>query len=303
MRVNDLGGVHYQLPLADGSCWRIKADDSKVEPFVERFASLCSMVKSPEKYRPNRLLSCSVDSYENLDSFRQNHPELVETGRQRYYRVFYTSSFERSFVFFNLEEFQSEIMQTLAIANLGAAFQFQMVGRGNCAPCHCALLEINGNGAIIGGPGDSGKTTCARRTPAPHRALADDYALLFIHRDNLLAQAMPTWSTLMNGKKGYRADCSRTVEVKAFFFLKQNRDDYVEPVSGRKALMRMNSILQDLLCVRTLTDMPTGLKKELRLGIFDFADRLRRWKRTYMLHAGLHGDFWKKMEQVLQIEK
>jgi len=298
MKAENANDLYYYLPMADDSCWRVKACDPRLAPFVARYAAVCSMgVELPGT--PEKFLSCHVDSFANLESFRQKHPDLIETGRRHYFRIFFDPSFENSFMFYNLEEFRTKTMQTLAVNNIGSAFQLQMVGRENCAPCHCALVTINGRGAVIGGRGDSGKTTCARRLPKPHRVLADDYALLFEHQGRLLAQAMPTWSNLTNGNTDYKADCSLITEVATFFFMRQSRDDSVVPINGIEAVTNMNAVLQDLLCVRILSDMPDSLKAQLRNHIFDFAGRIVNGKPIGMLYASLHGNFWHTMESFL----
>ncbi len=287
--------------MADDSCLRLKACDYEVAPFVERFAEVCSMeIALPDAVED--ILSCYIDSSANLASFRENHPEMIATGRGPYCQIFFDPSFANSFMFFNLDKFQTEATKALALNFVDSAFQLQMVSRGNCAPCHCALIEINGRGAVIGGRGDSGKTTCARRLPKPHRALADDYVMLFVHQGRLLAQAMPTWSNLHNGDLDYRADCTKITEVDAFFFLKQSRTDHIERIDGIKATSHLNEILQELLTVRVITDMPGTMKKKLRSRIFDFAVQVVDRKPTGILHASLHGEFWNPLEIFLQAQ-
>ncbi|MCP4691429.1 MAG: hypothetical protein GY859_25520, partial [Desulfobacterales bacterium] len=167
----------YHLPLANGSQWRLTARDPGAAPFVERFAAVCAMGESPPA-APGESLACAIHGFDHLEAFRRGHSRWLEFGRGRYYRIFLHPSRARGAMFFNLDEYRTEAQGRLAVGAIGFALQLQLVSRGNCAPCHCALVEIDGRGAVIGGPGDSGKTTCARRIPPPHRALADDYALL-----------------------------------------------------------------------------------------------------------------------------
>ncbi len=288
----------YGLSLANGSEWRLTAGDPGVAPFVERFAAVCSMDPSPSDAH-GEIFYCSVHGFDDLDAFRRDHPEFLEYGRGRFFRYLFDPSHTDGCMFFNLDEYRNAAMRILAIGAIGDALQLQLLSRGNCAPCHCALVEIDGRGAVIGGAGDSGKTTCARRIPPPHRALADDYALLFVHEGALLAQAMPTWSRLSDGDSGYVADCSQVVDVDAFFFLRCGADDFTEPLEGGRAVVQLNAVLQDLLCVRTVVDMPDGVRETRRSGIFSFAEQLVRWKPAWHLHASLHGDFWNPMQTAM----
>ena len=255
-------------------------------------------IKDPNSF--DKVLSCKVYSFNNIDDFRANNPDLIETGRKEYFKVFFDSTFENSYMFYNMEKFKEVSNILFSINHLGAAMQLQLIGNSNCTPFHCALLEINSRGAVIGGRGDTGKSTCASRIPPPHRALADDYAMIYEHEGKILAQAMPTWSNYVNGDTEYTADCSQIVEVDSFFFLRQSPDDYVEPINGNNAAQYANTAMQDLLKVRLLTDMPEDLKNYFRTKVFDFAQRLVKLKPTYVLHATLHGDFWNKMDEVMK---
>ncbi len=220
----------------------------------------------------------------------------------RIVRCFFDPSFDNSFLFLNLDELQAEDTKVLIFRFIDSVFQTQLVSRGECAPCHCALVEIDGHGVVIGGAGESGKTTCANRLPKPHRSLADDYAMIFEHQGRVLAQAMPTWSNLYFGDLDYRADCTQITEVEAFFFLNQSRTDHIEIVNGIEAISYLNELLQDLLSVNVINDIPETIKTGLRIQVFDFAIRLAAQKPTAILHASLKGEFWSPLRKILPVK-
>jgi hypothetical protein len=288
----------YYMPLADGTCWSLRARHPETTTFVERYARVCSL-KAAAPQGTGRMLRCYVDTIESLEVFRDQKPHFIETGRAHYFRILISPNFDESRIFFNMPEYQRPIMQELALGNIGVAFQFQVAGPGQRAPCHCALVELNGRGALICGKGDSGKTTCATRIPRPHRALADDYVLLFKQNGRLIAQSMPTWSNLQNGNPDYVADCSQVTEVEAIFFIKQSSYDRVESLGGAEAAARMNACLQDLLFTRTLSNMPGGMRTKIRQHIFELSHQLLQEKPIYTLHATLQGDFWTPMARIM----
>ncbi len=288
----------YFLKLANGSIWHVASRQPETNLFVERFAAVCSMNREPPEHSAN-LLSCHVYSFNRIAEFRAKHPELIETGRKLYFKIFFDSTFENSFVFYNMSEYLDETAMMMGVGFLRNALQLQLIGNGCCAPCHCALVKINQHGAVIGGRGDTGKTTCARRIPSPHQAYADDYALVFEHEGQFLAQAMPTWSDYRKGWTSYSADCSQIINLDACFFLEQSQTDRIEPINGIQAVQYANNAMQDLLCVGIVIDMPDELKYGFRVKLFDFAQRLAKAIPTFLLHATLHGDFWNKMSEVL----
>ena len=291
---------HYYLPLLGGNCWRLRSADRKTDYLVDDLARICHMAAS-SPYETVRMLDCEVHSFDHLESFRTAHPDLYECGRKHYYRIFFDTAFLRADIFLNMEEVHNDTMKILFTTNIAQVLQLQLVFRGSFAPCHCALVEINGNGAAICAAGNTGKTTSARRIEsAGHRALADDYALLNEEAGKITAQAMPSWSNLLCGNLDYTADCSESVVLSAVFFLIQSSADYIEPLSKFEAVNRLNRSLQDLLVVRSVTDMPLELKHKFRTGIFDFAHRVLEKIPAYNLHATLHGRFWDEMDEVMR---
>jgi SynChlorMet cassette protein ScmC len=290
----------FYLPFANGVCLRIRSGEDKVNFLVENLARICRMFTHPP-YGTTHFFDCSIYSFDSLDYFKAENPSLIEGGRKHYFRFLSDIDFKNTMLFFNLDKMHNETMQILYTTNIAKVIQLKLLNSGQYAPCHCALVEINGKGAVICAKGDGGKTTSARRIEeAGHKAFADDFALLIKHKGEILCQAMPTWSNLLNGNLNYTADCSKSLPLTAVFFLKHGRTDYVEPVSKLEAVHQLNFALQDLFAGRTVTDMPGNMHQKLRLNIFDFAHSVLEKVPAYNLHATLHGNFWDKMDEVMR---
>ena len=290
--------MEYIFNLANGRKWKLKSLSEKTDFVTGNYARVCSMKESSNNIDCE--IFCSVDTTEDIEEIREYHPDYIETGRKEYVRIFFSPDYKESMVFFNPENLDHENLKYLSTNYISRAFQIQAIKNYKALPCHCALVEINGKGAVIGAVGDCGKSTCAERLPKPHNALADDYAMIYPINGDLVAQAMPTWSVFMSGDRDYQANCTQSTKINTFFFLKQSKTDYVERTNGVIAHQHLNNNFQDLLALRVLKDQPEGFGEEIRTKIFDMAGKISGKWPTYFLHATLHGDFWNKMNEVME---
>lgn len=71
--------------------------------------------------------------------------------------------------------------------------------RGAGLILHAAMMEFCGRAMVITASSGIGKTTCARRIPAPWRAWCDDWTLLCRSGNGWRAHPLPTWSALKEG--------------------------------------------------------------------------------------------------------
>jgi SynChlorMet cassette protein ScmC len=290
--------MNYIFNITNSKTWKLSSLNEKTDFVVGKYGQVCSM----EEVVDNQIscdLQCFVDITDNIDEFKRTHPYHIETGRKEFVRIFFSPDFRESHVFLSSNNIENENLKYLSTNYISRAYQIQIIKNFKATPCHCALVEINGKGAIIGAVGNTGKSTCAARLPAPHKALCDDYAMLFFQDNKIFAQAMPTWSNFINGNRDYRSDCSQSTEVEAFFFLKHGEDDHTERVKGYTSLQHLNNNFQDHLSVRVLKDKPANFGEDMRLQIFDLARETVATKPTYMLYATLEGDFWNKMAEVM----
>lgn len=164
---------------------------------------------------------------------------------------------------------------------------------------HGALAEKNGNGIILAGCGDVGKTTASKRLPSPWCSLSDDSSLIVLDKqNNYRAHPWPTWSSLFTEEKVQTWDVQFSVPLKAVFILSQSKTDKVEELGKGQAVCLLNETVDQASwgLDSTLRDKE---KHSLRLQRFDNICKLVRSIPVYLLHISKNGSFWKEIEKVL----
>jgi hypothetical protein len=164
---------------------------------------------------------------------------------------------------------------------------------------HGALMEENGRGVILAGPGGIGKTTASQRLPLPWRSLSDDETLVVRDRKGKYwAHPWPTWSNFMSGGQGGTWDVERAVPLMAIFFMEQTQHDGVESLGiGESTCLLVESAKQ------AFCPMPYSLSDDevraIHLQCFDNICVAVKSVPCYHLSLSLHGIFWKDIEQVI----
>ena len=148
---------------------------------------------------------------------------------------------------------------------------------------------------LLCGASGSGKSTCARRVPAPWRALADDAVLVSAAEDGIYAQGLPTWSRLLPGRTGPRVDVNDRVELSGLYHLAQSPEDRIGTLTGSEAI---NVVIRSFLDFSGIWKIHPGnaLRRDISLAAMDFAQYANRRADTGRLHCTLHGEFWKELE-------
>ena len=165
---------------------------------------------------------------------------------------------------------------------------------------HGALMEENGRGVILAGPGGVGKTTASRRLPLSWRSLSDDETLVVRDkRGKYWAHPWPTWSNFMSGGQGGIWDVERAVPLKAIFFMEQAQHDGVKCLGvGASACLLVESAKQ------ASCPMPYSLSDDevraIHLQCFDNICVAVKFVPCYHLRLSLQGVFWKEIERVIQ---
>lgn len=166
-------------------------------------------------------------------------------------------------------------------------------------PLHGALVERDGKGILLAGPGGSGKSTSCLRFPLPWRVLSDDQ--LLVVRDagkNYLAHPLPTWSNYFLQRPKQEWNVQDHVRLAAIFFIEQAKSDEVLPIGQGRAAAFINYLTADVSCT-TLWNMSGEEKRQLKSKIFDNSCELTKTIPVYMLRISLNGRFWEEMEKVL----
>ena len=167
-------------------------------------------------------------------------------------------------------------------------------------PLHAALIEREGKGILLAGPGCSGKSTLCRRLPRPWRALSDDQTLIV--RDEhktYLSHPIPTWSDYLWQRAKPRWNVERYIPLKAIFFIEQARYNQVVLIGQGQAAVFINYSSTDV-CRAIWRNLSNKEERKLKKKIFDNSCQLARAVPAYILHTSPNGRFWDEMERVLR---
>ncbi len=164
---------------------------------------------------------------------------------------------------------------------------------------HAALIERDGKGVIVAGSGNTGKSTCCTRIPAPWNPLCDDETLVLLDKENRYkAHPFPTWSeyTMKRSEKTWNVQYS--VPISAIFLLEQSETDGVVPVGKGQAAIYINQAASQTTGY-FWEIMDKDHQREARNTAFKNACDLAEAIPFFRLRASLHGKFWEEMEKVI----
>lgn len=164
---------------------------------------------------------------------------------------------------------------------------------------HGALVEWNGTGVILAGPGGVGKTTAVKRLPSPWRALSDDNTLIVKSPDGIYwAHPWPTWSRFRLGDWSGSWDVKAAVKLGVICMLSQEKKDRVFPLPIRQTISELVEVSG-----QTFFIMANGLNKDairrINLMRFQNAVAISNNIPVCRLEISQNGKFWDKIEKYL----
>jgi hypothetical protein len=281
------------LSLADGNTWGIVAGD-------ERAAAIVSCLENAIQLRPNETPTYRLFVFTNRDGAYSISPPHTRCGHPIVIpRDFLTSESENTFTCFVPPAWNKDILAN-QLMRLSLYFVRQTQRCGGFL-LHGALAVKNGWGVILAGPGRVGKSTASRRLPSSWGSLSDDATLVVCDEKGAYwAHPWPTWSYFMSGGPGGTWDVSHAVPLKAIFFLQQEQQDRVEPVTPGQAVCLLVELTE-----HTSWSMAHGqgrdAARKLRLQRFENICSFAQSMSCYHLHLSLEGSFWEEIEQVVNI--
>jgi hypothetical protein len=166
---------------------------------------------------------------------------------------------------------------------------------------HGALAEFDGDGVVLAGKSEAGKTTASRRLRPPWRSFCDDTTLLL--RDAGGAWRAHPWPTAGDvppegGVKSW--DVQHSAPLRGIFFLEQGSREVSRRLGEAEALC---------LLVETAEQASWPLNhgwggeeekaREQRLQRFDNLASLVRDVPSHRLEVSPSGPFWKTIEETL----
>jgi SynChlorMet cassette protein ScmC len=162
-------------------------------------------------------------------------------------------------------------------------------------PVHAALVEREGKGILLAGPGNSGKSTACCRLAPPWHTLSDDQALVVrSNRKGYLVHPLPTWSDYIHRRTRGTWAVERFVPLAAVFFLEQAGADQAVPLGRERAaalFYRRSAEVWHSLWARQPEEA-----NSLKRRTFDNACQVALHIPAYTLRVSLAGRFWEKIE-------
>ena len=275
---------NHTLNLADGSSWTIIGKEKKGADISRLLAK--TMRLHPSSQTTQKLL------------IRGRNTTAGGTAQPIFSEKTLKAIEDNNNITCHLDPSNDHEILIVQLLELSQIFCSKAEERGGVS-IHGALADKNGNGIILAGGGNVGKTTASRRLPLSWRSLSDDSSLIVLDKkSNYRAHPWPTWSSLISGEKVQTWDVQFSVPLKAIFILNQSEMDKVEPIGRGQAVCLLN----ETVC-QAWWGLDSRLrdkeKHALRLQRFDNICQLVQAVPTYLLHISKNGFFWKEIEKVL----
>jgi SynChlorMet cassette protein ScmC len=234
-----------RLDLADGACWNIVAENPGANDLVEK---LMDVMQLSSPIGTGRHILVRVQN-SNDPGCEEAHPaqplQLLFIQAMADYPWDEECSYLKNSISCILYQEDEKAPDPLLLMQFSSLFVLDAVTRGGLL-LHGALIERDGMGIILAGPGGIGKTTACSRLPETWRTLSDDATLIV--RDNsgdYWAHPWPTWSRFLEEQDGGSWDVGKAVAVKAICFLYQSPELELIPLGeGEKVCMGLESIEQ-----------------------------------------------------------
>jgi SynChlorMet cassette protein ScmC len=280
------------LTLVDGSSWGIIAGDKMALAIVSRFAETMQLHPCQEPTYRLIVVTDGDDKYADTTHHDQRSPFVAFVP----WMFLPTDNNSRVTCILSPTRNNDILINQFIQLSLFIVQQTQILGG---LLLHGALIERNGWGIILAGPGRVGKTTASRRLPSSWRSLSDDATLIVCDEEGAYwAHPWPTWSYFMSGGRGGTWDVNHAVPLKAIFFLQKAQLDRAEPVAPGQSVCLLVELAE-----HTSWSMAHGKGKEvartLRLQRFENICALVKDVPCYHLHLSLDGSFWKEIEEVI----
>lgn len=165
---------------------------------------------------------------------------------------------------------------------------------------HGALVEWQGEGVILAGPGGVGKSTAAGRLPLPWHALSDDMCLIAKSvSGEYQVHPWPTFSRVRLGDFSGKWDVQRAVPLRMICMLFQHETDRLKPLSFHQAVSELVDV-SGQTGVYLTAELDQEVVREVNVTRFHNAVEMAREVPVYRLNISLKGRFWEEIERKVE---
>lgn len=297
----------FSLRLADGNGWLIVATPETIS-WVEKFAGIMQLKVNGQDAHKNwpRMFFCQYDSDQN------NVQELMNFMDLRAKKIFprggwKATNFSSVWVWRHPEIFDiiceigSEIDHQLDIVRMWTSLYMICLRTQSFGglPAHAALVELDGKGVLLAGPGGSGKSTLCRHLPKGWCAWSDDQALIVRGRKgSYMVHPAPTWSVHLWQRTEMTWNVEKHLPLTAIFFIEPAAFDQVVPMGqGQAAAYLAESAMQ--VSSPSLNRLDQKEARAVKRELFENASDLAREIPAYKLQVTLKDRFCEEIEKVL----
>jgi SynChlorMet cassette protein ScmC len=168
--------------------------------------------------------------------------------------------------------------------------------RAGGLPVHAGTLARDSRCVILPATGNTGKSTCCRRTMAPWHSPGDDFGLVVrAGNGDYRLHPLPTWSDFLFHRQERHYRASDSYRLSGIFFLEQGARDEVLPVPQSDAAVRLFDRAGDTLL--NYVRIGQELRRSSAARFFENAWAIAHAVPVHLLRASLTGDFWTAIER------
>lgn len=277
----------YQANFSDGCSWRFNSTPI-MRPWLEHLCQIMELRAGPPDVAGKEIFFQEASEAARL----KGHKNLFENQ----WVSLWAPSGGTGRLHIELKMDCGQDMEYLQMWYALAPIYWQSVAMGGI-PFHAALIEARGQGLILAGSGNAGKSTTSHRLRHIWKPLCDDEMLVSVDEENdYRVHPFPTWSDYIFRSSSKTWNVEHSVPLRAILFLKKSHRDELVPLDAHDAAVLINqSAVQ--VCQKFWKGMNAGLKRRFAQSIFDNACQMARRVPAYTLRVSLVGKFWELIER------
>ena len=195
---------------------------------------------------------------------------------------------------------ENDAMKVIQMTDLAKTIALWTIPQGGLL-LHGALVEKDGYGVILAGPGGVGKSTASSRIPLPWHALCDDATLVVRdEKGQFFAHPWPTWSRFYDNGPGGTWDVEKAVPLRTIFFLNQAPEDSAGPLAVPEATAYLVESIHQVMGPPVPGYCDSVDSPGLCSGELSAVTALVRSVPVHLLRISLTGQFWTEVQRMLE---